>query len=534
MESEVLQAEKETGVPPGAVPKLEARLHALRGRGRPLPATERTFFEPRFGHDFSRVRVHSGAEAAELAQAVHARAFTTGPDVVFGAGRYVPGTTAGRRLLAHELTHVVQQGSGGPGQPAAGGRERPPVRIFRSPESPADTGLPEDFGETGDTGSAEPLCGPDVTAELAGPASRVRSHLAGLATSEAKASCNALIALGERALAAWDIHDLQYRAISGEDSWLLDYQPDAAVGGEMESGQPRCEQSVTVNGSCHMPNTVNYYIFGVMCRACQDFLRGLPDEGSPEPGATEPVTAPPEPSPQFEHPPDMTPEEYVAAHTRLLKVDAGSLGSDLLLLAVLGPAHYDFIRQVFDELWSVTRDNVAWAFFKVASDETLGEIAGSPAGYDLILFVRDQMVGGFPSSGEKAQLERLDSLALQRPESEDTATDTGEPQEPADEARSPEEGDGVCQFGLSAPDALTRADAERFSKKNMLCVVGWYKDIRYGGARKEMSQAWAAAGFDNDGGASVPADADRAECESSSIPYDGPPFKVLWLPYLDE
>jgi hypothetical protein len=75
----------------------------------PKPAGERAFFEPRFGYDFGSVRVHTGARAAETAQAVQARAFTVGRDVVFGTGQYAPGTSAGRRLLGHELTHVVQQ-----------------------------------------------------------------------------------------------------------------------------------------------------------------------------------------------------------------------------------------------------------------------------------------------------------------------------------------------------------------------------------------------------------------------------------------
>jgi hypothetical protein len=65
--------------------------------------------EPRFGHDFSRVRVHTGTQAAESAQAVNALAYTVGQDVVFGAGRYAPHTHEGRRLIAHELTHVIQQ-----------------------------------------------------------------------------------------------------------------------------------------------------------------------------------------------------------------------------------------------------------------------------------------------------------------------------------------------------------------------------------------------------------------------------------------
>ena len=79
------------------------------GPGQPLTRATRTFFEPRFGDDFSQVRVHTGARAAASAQAVHARAYAIGNDVVFGQGQYSPETPAGRYLLAHELTHVVQQ-----------------------------------------------------------------------------------------------------------------------------------------------------------------------------------------------------------------------------------------------------------------------------------------------------------------------------------------------------------------------------------------------------------------------------------------
>lgn len=77
--------------------------------GQPLDATARTFFEPRFGHDFSRVRVHADAQAAESAKAVNAIAYTVGSDIAFAAGQYRAGTIEGLRLLAHELTHVVQQ-----------------------------------------------------------------------------------------------------------------------------------------------------------------------------------------------------------------------------------------------------------------------------------------------------------------------------------------------------------------------------------------------------------------------------------------
>jgi Domain of unknown function (DUF4157) len=79
--------------------------------GQPLDAGTRAFMEARFGHDFSRVQVHCDARAAESADAVKARAYTVGDDIVFGRGEYAPSTAKGRRLMAHELTHVVQQWS---------------------------------------------------------------------------------------------------------------------------------------------------------------------------------------------------------------------------------------------------------------------------------------------------------------------------------------------------------------------------------------------------------------------------------------
>jgi len=81
------------------------------GQGQPLDPAARAFFEPRFGHDFSQVRVHTGTKAAELAGAVNALAYTAGKNVVFGTGQYQPNTGAGRRLLAHELSHTIQQGA---------------------------------------------------------------------------------------------------------------------------------------------------------------------------------------------------------------------------------------------------------------------------------------------------------------------------------------------------------------------------------------------------------------------------------------
>ena len=99
-------------VAPAAKPGHSATHPASHPTGRggePLAPAQRAFFEPRFGHDFSGVRVHADGPAAQAAQALQTRAYTEGRDIVFGAGQYAPGATEGRRLLAHELAHVVQQ-----------------------------------------------------------------------------------------------------------------------------------------------------------------------------------------------------------------------------------------------------------------------------------------------------------------------------------------------------------------------------------------------------------------------------------------
>ena len=88
---------------------VAGQIQALEGSGEPLSGNERNFFEPRFGRDFSNVRVHANDRAAETATSINALAYTTRNHIVFGPGQYAPETVAGKRLLAHELTHIVQQ-----------------------------------------------------------------------------------------------------------------------------------------------------------------------------------------------------------------------------------------------------------------------------------------------------------------------------------------------------------------------------------------------------------------------------------------
>jgi hypothetical protein len=88
---------------------VESAIESARGGGRPMDSGIRTNMEAAFGADFSGVRVHTGAQSDSLNKAVQARAFTTGQDIFFSGGEYDPGSSGGKELLAHELTHVVQQ-----------------------------------------------------------------------------------------------------------------------------------------------------------------------------------------------------------------------------------------------------------------------------------------------------------------------------------------------------------------------------------------------------------------------------------------
>jgi len=109
-EGEEKLQKKPSGPAEAAAGEARAIVHqVLRSPGQPLDEATRAYFEPRFGHDFSAVRVHTGAQAAASAQALNANAYAHGRDIVFDANAYDPDTTIGRRLIAHELTHVLQQ-----------------------------------------------------------------------------------------------------------------------------------------------------------------------------------------------------------------------------------------------------------------------------------------------------------------------------------------------------------------------------------------------------------------------------------------
>jgi hypothetical protein len=177
-EEEILAKAAGAASAPG--PAFAAQLHGTGG-GVPLPATSRSFFERGFGRDLGHVRVHHGSAAATLARDINARAFTHGADIYFGAGQYDASSTEGRRLLAHELAHTVQQDDGtlrrkaldaplpanlpplvrlpmdGPANP----NEVAAERAASAPEAAAGSAVPADDGAAPSDGTA------DVPAALA-------------------------------------------------------------------------------------------------------------------------------------------------------------------------------------------------------------------------------------------------------------------------------------------------------------------------------------------------------------------------------
>jgi hypothetical protein len=114
-EEEELQAKRvqrdaaqDSGLPP-VTDDIESQIDSSRGSGSSLPDNARGFFEGRMDADFSGVRIHTGSDSDQLNRSLDARAFTTGSDIFFRDGEYNPDSNDGRELLAHELTHVVQQ-----------------------------------------------------------------------------------------------------------------------------------------------------------------------------------------------------------------------------------------------------------------------------------------------------------------------------------------------------------------------------------------------------------------------------------------
>lgn len=155
-DGELMRAAAGRGAP-AASPAPPSVTAALAGPGHAMDSGTRAFFEPRFGRDLSHVRLHTNAEAARSARDVGALAYAVGSQIAFGEGRYAPGSPEGKRLIAHELAHVLQDGQG-----AALRRQPPPGGA--APPDPAATATPAPADPT-----ATPAAAPDPTATPAAP-----------------------------------------------------------------------------------------------------------------------------------------------------------------------------------------------------------------------------------------------------------------------------------------------------------------------------------------------------------------------------
>ena len=115
-DEEPLQAKGNPSPTPTVTPAIESGVQSLKGGGHALSDSQRAFFEPRFGADFSQVRIHTDHRSSHIARSINARAFAIGNNIAFGKGQFAPNSITGKHLLAHELTHVIQQGHAQPKQ----------------------------------------------------------------------------------------------------------------------------------------------------------------------------------------------------------------------------------------------------------------------------------------------------------------------------------------------------------------------------------------------------------------------------------
>ncbi len=253
--------------------------------GEVLAPDVRSFMEDRVGHDFTGVRVHTDARAAASAHDINALAYTVGNRIVFGAGQYAPGTDSGKRLLAHELTHVVQQGGAvrrtarpeplrrGAGWAASGSHvaRRTATSVQRVPgPSP-----PQPF-----------VCGPNVTQQFRGALRNIETTFGGWSRRNKLRACQRILIPITPDLQpdinGWDTLPL----FQGRSRWLrtppvysarrrgpcaTPSSSDPSNRSNFAAGHEdpnTCSNSVQFENGCWLNGTVNYATFGVMVRLC--------------------------------------------------------------------------------------------------------------------------------------------------------------------------------------------------------------------------------------------------------------------------
>ncbi|USH01701.1 DUF4157 domain-containing protein [Grimontia kaedaensis] len=216
---------------------------ALGEKGRPLDNETQSFMSSRFGYNFSSVRVHTSRLAGLSAEAIGANAYTSGNHIVFSPQQYAPGTDVGKRLIAHELTHVIQQQNA---SATTGKIQKQANNKSASPKT-----------------SPAPVCGPDVTQQVKNAVSRTGSTFGGWPKKDREDHCDALDSYKTGGF-AWDIFELHNNA------WIYqNYRPACATKG----ANPPCGSTVEVDSECSYAGSPNYVIYGKMCKLCYDHYK---------------------------------------------------------------------------------------------------------------------------------------------------------------------------------------------------------------------------------------------------------------------
>lgn len=262
----VRRALRAPAVEPSRAPADGGHIHGvLSDRGTALPAGVRAFMEGRFAQDFSTVRIHADASAARAADAVSARAFTVGRDIVFGAQQFAPETPGGRRLLAHELAHVVQQHAAAPdahpGTDGAGGGQTLARALASGPQRPAGEPLPASRGFTiGEAGSTLEGEADAAAATIeAGGAPRVSGRAEGVQLQRHPKDLVAYTSGQSGTVAVFDAGKLVFRgpAVSGHpghSEWEVNVGPTPSGMYTIHPGITRSTVSKSVAGAvCGAP-----------------------------------------------------------------------------------------------------------------------------------------------------------------------------------------------------------------------------------------------------------------------------------------
>ena len=341
----------------------------IRDIGRPLDLDTRSVMEAQFGHDFSRVRVHDDNRAAESAESLAARAYTVDRHLVFGRGRYAPSTREGRRLIAHELAHVVQQSG---------------IR-----------------GGSTDTVAAE--------GEAAGAATAVGSIQGAAVSMQAPVGVQREPLSDAEIAQLDDESQIRARLLQNETEYqTLAWGPDMYARLEHENVQlknalSRVKATPTSASSSPPVDKEGHPVITVS----EMVIKGDPnekDEGDDEPQPSQAIAAPTlKPT---------TPKELEDKNTSWGFLGEEGLGSDLLQRAAGGD--YATVGDTFDAIGDRHRDDVALHMVTQASDDQLEAMAKTDEGAKLLRRVYSELTSAWFGTGDKGKQAARVSEALKK------------------------------------------------------------------------------------------------------------------------